>query len=119
MVWWRAGERGTFLKSWGLGLRARYGYVCQEGFYPDKPGYICQDQVTVLERFEDNPDQFFCGVFDGHGKIGCGEVVSQKTQKYLPNKILEMRASGRCRPPATAGTSRNRVEKEFQATPAV
>jgi len=83
----------------GGGCAFRYGYVCQEGFYPDKPGYICQDQVTVLERFEDNPDQFFCGVFDGHGKIGCGEVVSQKTQKYLPNKILEMRASGRCRRP--------------------
>lgn len=84
--------------------KLRYGYVCQEGFYPDKPGYICQDQVTVLERFEDNPDQFFCGVFDGHGKIGCGEVVSQKTQKYLPNKILEMRASGRYQkfgPPST------------------
>lgn len=73
----------------------RYGYVVQQGYYPDKPGYICQDQAVVIENFEDNPDQIFFGVFDGHGKVGCGDVVAQKTKDYLPKKLLQMRASGK------------------------
>ena len=47
----------------------RYAYVVQQWFYPDKPGYICQDQAVVVEKFEDNPNQIFFGVFDGHGKV--------------------------------------------------
>jgi len=73
----------------------RYAYVCQQGFYPDKPGYICQDQCTVIEEFEGNKNQIFMGVFDGHGKIGCGDVAAQKTKDYLPRKILQLRASGK------------------------
>ena len=47
----------------------RYAYVVQQGFYPDKPGYVCQDQALVVEKFENNQDQIFFGVFDGHGKV--------------------------------------------------
>eukprot|EP00959_Pyramimonas_sp_CCMP1952_P079389 1659383-Pyramimonas_sp.AAC.1 len=72
----------------------KYAYVCQQGYYPDKPGYICQDQVTVIEEFENNPNQIFMGVFDGHGKVGCGDVVAKKTKDYLPTKMLQLRASG-------------------------
>lgn len=76
-------------------FKMRYGYVCQQGYYPDKPGYVCQDYCTVIEKFENNPNQLFFGVFDGHGKVGCGDVVAKKTKDYLPKKILQMRASGK------------------------
>uniref|UniRef100_A0A7S0WRT3 protein-serine/threonine phosphatase n=2 Tax=Pyramimonas obovata TaxID=1411642 RepID=A0A7S0WRT3_9CHLO len=76
-------------------FKLKYAYVCQQGYYPDKPGYVCQDQCTVIEEFENNKNQIFMGVFDGHGKVGCGDVVAKKTKDYLPNKMLQLRASGR------------------------
>eukprot|EP00536_Pseudo-nitzschia_multiseries_P002530 jgi/Psemu1/183680/e_gw1.34.202.1 len=53
------------------GLRLKYAYVSQRGYYPDSPNKANQDSYSVVERFgaRDSNDAFFA-VYDGHGLNG-------------------------------------------------
>ena len=63
------GRRTTFEdQDFDLGVvKARIGYVCQEGYYPGQE-HVNQDACCVVPNFEGNGDEIFLGVFDGHGE---------------------------------------------------
>ena len=52
------------------GLRVRYAYVTQRGYYPEALDKANQDAVCVKKEFAGTPGQLFFGVFDGHGVHG-------------------------------------------------
>ncbi len=63
------GRRTTFGdQDFDLGVvKARIGYVCQEGYYPGQE-HVNQDACCVVPNFEGRGDEIFLGVFDGHGE---------------------------------------------------
>ena len=63
------GRRTTFGDAdFDLGVvKARIGYVCQEGYYPGQE-HVNQDACCVVPNFEGRDDEIFLGVFDGHGE---------------------------------------------------
>jgi len=75
-------------------VNVRYGYVCQQGEYPKKPDWVCQDACVALDKFEDtfgHPRLFF-GVFDGHGNVGEGDRVSRALVEKLPARLQSEQA---------------------------
>ena len=62
-------RRSTFEnEDFDLGVvKARVGYVCQEGYYPGQE-HVNQDACCVVPNFEGKGDEIFLGVFDGHGE---------------------------------------------------
>ena len=47
----------------------------------DLPPYTLTNSQAGHRAFQNN---FFRGVVDGHNKMGCGEVVPQRTHKCTP-----------------------------------
>lgn len=72
------------------GLKIRYAYVSQKGYYPDQPDKANQDAYSVIEKFDqkDSNDAFFA-VFDGHGELGhtCAQFAKAKLPEYLRKHI--------------------------------
>lgn len=52
------------------GLRVRYAYVTQRGYYPEALDKANQDAVYVKKDFANRAKQMLFGVFDGHGLRG-------------------------------------------------
>jgi serine/threonine protein phosphatase PrpC/CRP-like cAMP-binding protein len=77
------------------GLRIRYAYVSQKGYYPDQLGKANQDAYSVIERFgASNSNDAFFGVYDGHGEIGdkCSQFARDKLPEYLKRQINRAKA---------------------------
>jgi hypothetical protein len=80
------------------GMKIKYGYVSQRGYYPDTPNKENQDSFLVVPSFDiqakDTPKATaaFFGVFDGHGKDGhlCSRYVKQKVSSYLYLTVINM-----------------------------
>mmetsp|Transcript_5006 Transcript_5006/g.11945 ORF Transcript_5006/g.11945 Transcript_5006/m.11945 type:complete len:715 (-) Transcript_5006:298-2442(-) len=72
------------------GLRMRYAYVSQKGYYPDQLDKANQDAYSVIEKFgpKASNDAFFA-VFDGHGELGdhCAQFARDKLPEYLKRHI--------------------------------
>lgn len=68
-------------------VKLRYGYICQEGFYPDKE-HVNQDTCRVVERYEGQDDQLWVGVFDGHGEDS--EVSAASRGPAVPPSFLPL-----------------------------
>lgn len=80
------------------GLRLRYAFLSQKGFYPDDPHKPNQDAYSITERFggKQSNDAFFA-VYDGHGRDGdlCAQFGRDKIPGYLAkhlNKAKEREA---------------------------
>jgi len=77
------------------GLRLRYAYMSQKGYYPDDPHKANQDAYSVSERFgtKESNDGFFA-VYDGHGRDGdrCSQFARDKMPEYLAKNINKMKA---------------------------
>jgi len=69
------------------GIRMKYAYLTQRGYYPDQPDKANQDNYNVIEKFSGKPNQVFFGVFDGHGKDG--DLASYYARDKIP-KCLAM-----------------------------
>lgn len=65
------------------GLKIRYAYVTQRGFYPDDDSKPNQDSVVVNTNFGKNPNDAHFAVFDGHGRDG--DKCAKFAAKHLPN----------------------------------
>jgi hypothetical protein len=76
------------------GLRLRYAYFSQKGYYPDDPHKANQDAYSVVERFgaRESNDAFF-GVYDGHGRDGdlCAQFARDNMPKCLARNINKMK----------------------------
>mmetsp|Transcript_12055 Transcript_12055/g.28578 ORF Transcript_12055/g.28578 Transcript_12055/m.28578 type:complete len:743 (-) Transcript_12055:339-2567(-) len=72
------------------GLRIRYAYYSQKGYYPDQPGKANQDSYSIIEKFggSDSNDAFFA-VYDGHGELGdrCSQFARDELPEYLIRHI--------------------------------
>eukprot|EP00537_Pseudo-nitzschia_pungens_P005841 CAMPEP_0172371138 /NCGR_PEP_ID=MMETSP1060-20121228/41277_1 /TAXON_ID=37318 /ORGANISM="Pseudo-nitzschia pungens, Strain cf. cingulata" /LENGTH=747 /DNA_ID=CAMNT_0013096661 /DNA_START=139 /DNA_END=2382 /DNA_ORIENTATION=- len=77
------------------GLRLKYAYFSQRGYYPDNPNKANQDSYSVVERFgaPDSNDAFFA-VYDGHGLNGdeCAQYARDKLPQYLKKHMDKGRA---------------------------
>lgn len=62
------------------GLRVKYAFVTQRGYYPEAPDKANQDAVYVKKDFAGMPGQMFFGVFDGHGIRGEEAAQFAKTK---------------------------------------
>eukprot|EP00736_Rhodelphis_marinus_P000611 Rmarinus@m.26729 len=65
--------------------RIHCGFVCQRGFYPGEPDKKNQDSYCVHTNFDDDPNEHFFGVFDGHGQYGT--PCSNFARDYIPESI--------------------------------
>ena len=76
------------------GLRLRYAFFSQKGYYPDDPHKPNQDAYSVTERFgtRESNDSFFA-VYDGHGRDGdlCAQFARDKMPGYLARNINRMK----------------------------
>ncbi len=68
------------------GLRLRYAFFSQKGYYPDDPNKANQDAYSILENFggRGSNDAFFA-VYDGHGRDGdlCAQFARDKIPGHL------------------------------------
>ncbi len=102
------------------GLRIRYAYVSQKGYYPDQLDKANQDAYSVVEKFgpNDSNDAFFA-VFDGHGELGdhCAQFARDKLPVYLNRHINRAKlreakkASGRDNNFANIELSKDQMQK--------
>jgi serine/threonine protein phosphatase PrpC/CRP-like cAMP-binding protein len=72
------------------GLRLRYAFLSQKGYYPDDPHKPNQDAYSITERFgnRESSDSFFA-VYDGHGRDGdlCAQFARDKMPGWLAKHI--------------------------------
>lgn len=72
------------------GLRLRYAFFSQKGYYPDDPHKPNQDAYSITERFgsRESNDAFFA-VYDGHGRDGdlCAQFARDKMPGYMAKHI--------------------------------
>jgi len=68
----------------GAGIKCRYAYVSQRGYYPDEPNKANQDAFNIVRDFLSDGSWFF-GVFDGHGKEG--DLCAQYAKRNLANSM--------------------------------
>ena len=63
------------------GLRVKFAFVTQRGYYPEALDKANQDAVCVKKDFGGIPGQMFFGVFDGHG------VRGEEAAQYAKTKV--------------------------------
>lgn len=66
-------------------ITLRYGWVCQQGLYPDDPDKENQDAFSILPTFQGEEKTILMGVYDGHGEYGddCSAFVRDNIAEYL------------------------------------
>ena len=52
------------------GLKLRYAYLSQRGYYPDDPHKPNQDAFYFADKFANQASDAFFAVYDGHGRDG-------------------------------------------------
>ncbi|KAG7352827.1 mechanosensitive ion channel [Nitzschia inconspicua] len=76
------------------GLRLRYAFFSQKGYYPDDPHKPNQDAYSITERFGPvgSNDSFFA-VYDGHGRDGdlCAQFARDKLPGILAKNINQIK----------------------------
>lgn len=77
------------------GLRIRYAFVTQRGYYPEALDKANQDAVYVKKDFAGVPGQVFFGVFDGHGVRGeeAAQFAKAKVRLLKGPRLIPARVS--------------------------
>ena len=71
----------------------KYFYVSQRGYYPNAMGKANQDSYAICERFMNDKNTHFFGIFDGHGEYG--DSCSHFAANAVPRKLAaELKKSG-------------------------
>jgi serine/threonine protein phosphatase PrpC/CRP-like cAMP-binding protein len=70
------------------GLRLRYAFLSQKGYYPDDPHKPNQDAYSITERFgpRESNDAMFA-VYDGHGRDG--DLCAQHARDHVPTMLAK------------------------------
>jgi serine/threonine protein phosphatase PrpC/CRP-like cAMP-binding protein len=70
------------------GLRLRYAFLSQKGYYPEDPDKQNQDACSIIEHFggKASNDAFFA-VYDGHGNNG--DLCAQFARDRMPNHMMK------------------------------
>jgi serine/threonine protein phosphatase PrpC/CRP-like cAMP-binding protein len=69
------------------GIKVRYAYLSQRGYYPDDAHKPNQDSYSVNHDFVGEGTDAFFGVYDGHGRDGDG--CSQFARDQLPSMVAK------------------------------
>eukprot|EP00538_Stauroneis_constricta_P006489 CAMPEP_0119563802 /NCGR_PEP_ID=MMETSP1352-20130426/24788_1 /TAXON_ID=265584 /ORGANISM="Stauroneis constricta, Strain CCMP1120" /LENGTH=740 /DNA_ID=CAMNT_0007612471 /DNA_START=425 /DNA_END=2644 /DNA_ORIENTATION=+ len=71
------------------GLRLRYAFLSQRGYYPDDPHKPNQDAYSISTRFGNQDTDAHFAVYDGHGRDGdlCAQFARDKMPSYLTRHI--------------------------------
>jgi len=76
------------------GLRLRYAFLSQKGYYPDDPDKPNQDAYSITEHFggQSSSDALFA-VYDGHGKDGdlCAQFARDQMSSHLSKHLNKMK----------------------------
>lgn len=95
------------------GLRLRYAFLSQKGYYPDDPHKPNQDAYSITERFgsKESNDAFFA-VYDGHGRDGdlCAQFARDKMCGYLAKHIRKAKER-------EAKAKKDEIEKRLERHP--
>uniref|UniRef100_A0A7S4AAN9 cGMP-dependent protein kinase n=1 Tax=Pseudo-nitzschia australis TaxID=44445 RepID=A0A7S4AAN9_9STRA len=100
------------------GLRLRYAYLSQRGYYPDSPDKPNQDAYSVMERFgaPDSDDSLF-SVYDGHGMYGdhCAQYARDRLPLYLKKFINKAKAKEARKPEVMKSieNAERKIQDEF------
>jgi len=71
------------------GMKVRYAYLSQRGYYPDDPHKPNQDAFSITHSFGGQKTDAFFGIYDGHGRDGdrCAQfardVLPIQVEKYI------------------------------------
>jgi len=68
------------------GMKLRYAYLSQRGYYPDDPNKPNQDAFSITNNFCDQEADAYFAVYDGHGRDG--DKCAQFSRENLP-KLIE------------------------------
>jgi len=67
------------------GIKVRYAYLSQRGYYPDDPNKANQDAYSIALNFGNQSSDAFLGVYDGHGRDG--DQCAIFARKSLPEQV--------------------------------
>ena len=79
--------------QWSLGetgVKIRFSWVCQRGYYPEDLDKANQDTYLIVPSFGGNKSRFLMSVFDGHGSTG--ELCAQFTRDALEDTLIKLSA---------------------------
>ena len=76
------------------GLKLRYAYLSQRGYYPDDPHKPNQDAFYFADKFANQASDAFFAVYDGHGRDGdlCAQFARDKMPGYLTKNINKFKS---------------------------
>ena len=83
---------GTLVYELGkTGVTMHYAYLSQRGYYPEDLYKANQDAFKVVPAFNGDQNQFFMGVFDGHGVDGdaCSYFVRDNIEEMLKKMMAK------------------------------
>ena len=72
------------------GMKLRYAFVSQRGYYPDDPHKPNQDSYSIHDKFGGSKSQdAMFAVYDGHGRDGdlCSQFARDKLPGYLAKNL--------------------------------
>eukprot|EP00549_Striatella_unipunctata_P010962 CAMPEP_0118704850 /NCGR_PEP_ID=MMETSP0800-20121206/19501_1 /TAXON_ID=210618 ORGANISM="Striatella unipunctata, Strain CCMP2910" /NCGR_SAMPLE_ID=MMETSP0800 /ASSEMBLY_ACC=CAM_ASM_000638 /LENGTH=717 /DNA_ID=CAMNT_0006606859 /DNA_START=123 /DNA_END=2276 /DNA_ORIENTATION=+ len=69
------------------GLRVRYAYLSQRGYYPEDVNKPNQDAYSIAHNFCNEPTDAFFGIYDGHGRDG--DKCSGFARENLPPLVAK------------------------------
>jgi serine/threonine protein phosphatase PrpC/CRP-like cAMP-binding protein len=71
------------------GLKLRYAFLSQRGYYPDDPHKANQDAYLIKDKFSGQESDALFAVYDGHGRDGdlCAQFARDKMPGYLTKNI--------------------------------
>lgn len=69
------------------GIKIRYAYLSQRGYYPDDAHKPNQDSFSVTQNFAGQDTDGFFGVYDGHGRDG--DKCAQYARDTLPDMVAK------------------------------
>jgi len=78
------------------GLKVRYAYMSQRGYYPDDLRKPNQDAFSIEKNFCGESSDAFFGVYDGHGQDGteCAQFARELLPSTISRLILQAKSIG-------------------------
>eukprot|EP00560_Eucampia_antarctica_P009127 CAMPEP_0197826960 /NCGR_PEP_ID=MMETSP1437-20131217/3835_1 /TAXON_ID=49252 ORGANISM="Eucampia antarctica, Strain CCMP1452" /NCGR_SAMPLE_ID=MMETSP1437 /ASSEMBLY_ACC=CAM_ASM_001096 /LENGTH=725 /DNA_ID=CAMNT_0043427619 /DNA_START=65 /DNA_END=2242 /DNA_ORIENTATION=+ len=75
------------------GLKIRYAYLSQRGYYPDDADKPNQDAYADIPGFSGNQDDQFFAVFDGHGRDGdkCAQFAAKSLPMFVSKYVEKLK----------------------------
>jgi len=77
------------------GVKVRYAYLSQRGYYPDDAHKPNQDSYSITHDFAGSETDAFFAVYDGHGRDG--DKCAQYARDHLPETVAKYVSKAKAR----------------------